>query len=92
MLSFLVWNCRGAVSKGFAAALKNLVRLQKPRFIVLLKPRISGTKARRVIQSLGFRHSELVEAEGFGGGIWLLWNDSQLKVEVLEKHMQFMHS
>ena len=47
----------------------------KPKIIVLLEPRISGIKADRVVKNLGFDRSHRIKAEGFAGGIWVLWRE-----------------
>ncbi|KAI9118699.1 hypothetical protein K1719_010144 [Acacia pycnantha] len=58
---------------------------------VILEPRISGSLARSLIKNWGFKFSEKVEAVGFSGGIWILWNLEDLVVDVLEKDDQFIH-
>ncbi|KAI9079602.1 hypothetical protein K1719_038429 [Acacia pycnantha] len=58
---------------------------------VILEPRISGSLARKTIKNWGFKFSEKVEAVGFSGGIWILWNLEDLVVDVLEKDDQFIH-
>ncbi|KAI9126193.1 hypothetical protein K1719_002614 [Acacia pycnantha] len=45
----------------------------------------------QVIKSRGFKKSEKVEAEGFSGGIWLLWNIDELVVNVKVRDEQFLH-
>ncbi|KAI9081853.1 hypothetical protein K1719_036115 [Acacia pycnantha] len=77
--------------KGFAASLKNLIFSHKVDMVVLLETRISGDKAKKANRSFGFRYSEIVEALGFVGGIWLIWNNSNLVVNVMERHLQFLH-
>ncbi|KAI9082433.1 hypothetical protein K1719_035576 [Acacia pycnantha] len=81
----------GAASKGFDASLKNLIFVHKVDMVVLLETRISGDKAKKAIRSFGFRYSEIVEALGFVRGIWLMWNNSNLVVKVMERHLQFLH-
>ena len=51
--------------------------------MAIFEPRISGSKALRVIRKLGFTNSYVVDAEGFSGGIWLLWNNSKVKLHVV---------
>ncbi|MBA0683687.1 hypothetical protein Goari_025324, partial [Gossypium aridum] len=46
---------------------------------------ISGCKADTVIAKLGFDNSFRVEAFGFTGGFWILWNDD-IGVEILNVH------
>lgn len=57
---------------------------------MILAPRISGKKADVVIKKLGFAHSHRVEADGFSGGIWVLWS-SNVSIDILTNHVQFIH-
>ncbi|XP_028808404.1 uncharacterized protein LOC114762973 [Neltuma alba] len=86
-----IWNCQGAASRRFHTVLKSLLHGFKPDLIALLEPRISGVKADRVIKKLNYPNLHRVEAEGFSGGIWLMWSD-QIKVHVLLNHKQFIHT
>ncbi|KAI9084825.1 hypothetical protein K1719_033231 [Acacia pycnantha] len=40
---------------------------------------------------LGFSHMELMDCEGYSGGIWCLWESTVSHVAVLERHHQYMH-
>ncbi|KAI9124952.1 hypothetical protein K1719_003568 [Acacia pycnantha] len=91
MLRTLVWNCRGAASKGFAAVLKDMKRRYRLDLVVILEPRISGNTASKVIKNWGFKHSVRVEAVGFSGGIWILWEIDDLSVDVRILDEQFIH-
>lgn len=71
----LVWNCQGAKSALFINALKTLIRIHGLHIIALLEPRISGERADRTIKRIGFQNSYRVEATGFSGGIWIMWDD-----------------
>ncbi|XP_028805882.1 uncharacterized protein LOC114760757 [Neltuma alba] len=62
----------------------------KPDLVVLVEPRISGLKEDRVIKKIGMYRSHKVEANGFSGGIWVLWS-SLTKIKVLKNHQQFIH-
>ena len=42
------------------------------------------------LKKSGFDNSHRVEAVGFSGGIWLLWQNV-IEVEVLINHWQFIH-
>ncbi|KAI9079330.1 hypothetical protein K1719_038731 [Acacia pycnantha] len=91
MAEVLVWNSRGAASKGFAVVLKELRCRYKVDLVVIVEPRVSRNPATRIIKNWGFKHSIRVEAEGFSGGIWLLWSLEELRVEVLVRNDQFIH-
>ena len=86
----LIWNCQGAASRKFRNVVKSLIDIHKPDMLVLLEPRISGIKAERLIHFLKFSHFHMVEALGFSGGIWCLWNDNWY-VQVMFNHKQFVH-
>lgn len=42
----------------------------------VLKPKVGGLKADKFIQLSGFERSQRVKADGFSGGIWILWNNA----------------
>ncbi|XP_057444628.1 uncharacterized protein LOC130736869 [Lotus japonicus] len=44
------------------------------------------------MKSTGFDDFFVVEAEGFSGGIWLLWHKHWGSLEVLKSHRQFVHT
>ncbi|KAI9080045.1 hypothetical protein K1719_037978 [Acacia pycnantha] len=81
----------GAASKSFAVVLRELKKRYKVDVVVILEPRISGIQATKVIKSRGFKYSVRVEAVGFAGGIWMVWNSEELSVEVLVQEEQFLH-
>lgn len=81
-LFYLVWNCQGAASKRFSNVIRDLVAFINNLVIVLVEPRISGWKAEKVINKIGYSGKSRVEAQGFSGGIWVLW-----KEEVVQKLM-----
>ncbi|KAI9111378.1 hypothetical protein K1719_017068 [Acacia pycnantha] len=87
----LIWNVRGAASKGVAAVVRDMKRRYRVDVVAILEPRISGNQATKVIRSWGFGHSYRVEADGFSGGIWLLWESDCLRVDIILKDEQFIH-
>lgn len=80
----IIWNVRGAGKRSFAQSVRDLIQLHKVKLFVILEPRISGERMFRIIQNIGFSKYFIVEAEGFAGGLWMLWNDDELSVQVLE--------
>ncbi|KAL4353283.1 hypothetical protein GQ457_06G010470 [Hibiscus cannabinus] len=69
---------------------RSFFREHHPRIVAIFEPRISGTKADKVIAKLGFPSSFRVEAHGFSGGVWLLW-DHSVQLEVTHIANQFVH-
>ncbi|XP_050216415.1 uncharacterized protein LOC126667478 [Mercurialis annua] len=81
----------GAASSNFIRTLKSFQDCYNPSLLVIVEPRIAGIKADKVIKQSRFEFSHRVEARGFSGGIWILWN-SNVHVNVVLNHRQFIHS
>ncbi|KAL4290191.1 hypothetical protein GQ457_14G018230 [Hibiscus cannabinus] len=80
----------GAASPTFRKYFNAFRREHTPKVVGLFEPRMSGRQANRVITKLGFSHSFRVEAQGFSGGIWLLW-DLDVELEILHLSNQFVN-
>ncbi|KAL4326271.1 hypothetical protein GQ457_11G005490 [Hibiscus cannabinus] len=65
-------------------------QVHKPDIVAIMEPRISGAKADNFIRRSGFAASYRVEADGFSGGIWVLWKDS-VTMDILAVSNQFIH-
>lgn len=52
-----------------------------PDLDILTKKRLSGDRANSVISNLGYEGFFKVDAMGFSGGIWILWNSTSIVVE-----------
>ena len=88
--NILVWNVQGAGNKEFLNILREHIRMHKPSVIGLVETRISGRKAQEVCDKIGFTNCFRVVAQGFQGGIWVLWNSHEIVVEVVFSHDQFV--
>ena len=89
-LPIMFWNCQGAASKGFRLTFRNLIKTFNPAMVVVLEPRINGRKTDAFIKNNRFECSHRVEAEGFSGGIWILWNNGY-EVNIIWNHKQYIH-
>lgn len=88
--NLFVWNYRGARSDRFCRAFKQYMKDYQPEVVAMLEPRISGELADGVIRRLNFNFSLRVEANGFKGGLWLLWKRDGA-VEILDCNPQYIH-
>jgi len=88
--NIIVWNVQGAGSGELLNMLREHIRMHRPGIVALVETRISGPKAQTVCNRTGFRRSIRVEARGFSGGIWVLWNDVDLELEVINTHDQLV--
>ncbi|RYR45291.1 hypothetical protein Ahy_A07g031128 [Arachis hypogaea] len=87
----LSWNYRGAASSAFCRTLKEFVGMHKPNVVILLETRCSGETAERTIRNCGFDHWHIKEAVGYSGGIWVMWKDPDLVINVIESKLQYDH-
>ena len=86
----LVWNTQGAGSRDFLNTLKEHVRMQRPQVIALLETQVRGPRADDVCRRIGFRGQFRVEAQGFQGGIWILWTEETFRIRIVDAHTQFV--
>ncbi|XVF21028.1 hypothetical protein REPUB_Repub12eG0055200 [Reevesia pubescens] len=89
-MTVLFWNVRGAGNSTFFSHARDMITLHRPNLVIFVEPKISGLKAEHVIKRFGFDDSTRVDARGFAGGIWVLWNNVLGKVRVLHKTDQFI--
>ncbi|XP_021799965.1 uncharacterized protein LOC110744298 [Prunus avium] len=61
----------------------DLVRSHHIDVMFVCEPRISGSKALVVIKSLRFSCFEVIDPEKFSEGLWLLWNDAKVKLDII---------
>ncbi|KAL4332945.1 hypothetical protein GQ457_07G015390 [Hibiscus cannabinus] len=80
----------GVASMAFRSQLRTFVHEQHADVVGLLEPRVSGQCSDKIIAHMGFPNSYRVEAHGFSGGIWLLWQDT-VTIEVLQISNQFIN-
>ncbi|KAL8150228.1 hypothetical protein V2J09_020036 [Rumex salicifolius] len=91
-MRIFVWNTQGAGSKGFARACCYLLNRNNADIVALLEPHVSGKNADDVCKRLGYNQNARVEAVGFSGGIWLLWNEENTCIQVLRLNRNFIHA
>ncbi|XP_057452996.1 uncharacterized protein LOC130744851 [Lotus japonicus] len=92
MINILTWNIRGAAAKGVPLLIKDLAIRHHISCMALFETRASGSRATNIVSSLGFDSSFVVDAEGFAGGIWVLWKSHEVQLQVLQAHRQFVHA
>ncbi|CAL2229211.1 unnamed protein product [Prunus armeniaca] len=67
----------------FRYTMMELIHAHRVHILFFCELRIVGAKALDVVKSLGFLCFEVVDPVGFFGGLWLLWNDSKVRVEAI---------
>ncbi|XP_057746261.1 uncharacterized protein LOC130965520 [Arachis stenosperma] len=85
------WNARGAASPNFTRVLKEYVSQYKPDLIAIQETRCSGTVAQNAIKKTCFNFNLVIDAQGFSGGIWLMWNNPNLLIQEISRNEQALH-
>ncbi|KAK4279973.1 hypothetical protein QN277_011661 [Acacia crassicarpa] len=85
------WNCRGDGSRSFPQKIKDIINKYYANILCIIEPCVSGSRADKVCRTLGFSHWMRVEATGFSGGIWLLWNSDTFDITYLTSSTQLLH-
>ncbi|XP_019162021.1 PREDICTED: uncharacterized protein LOC109158590 [Ipomoea nil] len=76
----IIWNCQGAGGREFHRVLRLLIETHRPSLVGLVEPKVSGSQANAICTKFGFDEWVRVEAVGFSGGIWILW-DKAIQVQ-----------
>lgn len=77
MDSFLCWNACGAGGNKFKSDLYYLVRINNFSLLIICESCVQFIPHKA---KFGFDKSEIYEACGFSGGIWVLWNSSVVSI------------
>lgn len=84
------WNCHGAKSDKVLREFKEFKRTNMPVLVILLEPMISEANANEVFKKFGKTRRICSEADSFSGGIWVVWDDKEIKIKTEVCH--FFHS
>lgn len=90
-MNILSWNVKGAEAGDFRRTFRDLISSHHPDVVILTETRISGKRADNIISSLGFERYTKVNAMGFAGGIWVLWNPNTVFLEPISSSFPELH-
>ncbi|KAL8171080.1 LOW QUALITY PROTEIN: hypothetical protein V2J09_022884 [Rumex salicifolius] len=90
-MNCLSWNCRGADKGGFIRTIKYISGHYRVDLLALMETKISGSQATETLKAR-FPNSKRVEAQGFKGGLWLLWDDNVVDIQVITKADYFIRA
>lgn len=57
----------------------------------MLETHIQVDKGSSILKSLDYEEHCIMEGRGFARGLWIGWKPYHFKLEMLEKHDQFVH-
>ncbi|KAF7842450.1 RNA-directed DNA polymerase [Senna tora] len=82
---------KGAASKSFPSLVRDLFNIYNLDILTLYETRTSGERATKIIQRCGINNFIRIEAEGYSGGIWILWNNDDIHITLLDSAFQIAH-
>lgn len=82
-MKFIIWNGRGISNTLVYRNLKEIVQLHQPSILALMETKGNSSKAPDIAKSLKFSRVEVVEGDGFSGGLWLFWKEETVNLEVI---------
>lgn len=91
MIKTIFWNARGAGNARFNAVVFDLVKLNNVDILAICEPKVQFSKASDTLLKLGFNEFKIIEACGFSGGLWLLWNNTKFSVDLVDAAFQAIY-
>lgn len=82
----ICWNHHGARSGQIHRKFKNLMKTYNPVILILLEPKVSGAMNDVVCNKIGMSKGSQSEADGFNGGVWVLWKEVEQKIGIRYAH------
>ncbi|XP_061368478.1 uncharacterized protein LOC133311438 [Gastrolobium bilobum] len=83
---------KGVGKSGFPSLVRDLKFRFKVSILVLMEVKIGGSRGEEIARKLGFSNFFRQDPVGFSGGIWVLWDNNVVEVEVLKTHHQVVHT
>ena len=88
----IFWNVCGAGKPLFCRNLRYMIRKNEADFVVIIEPKISGARAASVCDRINMDSNFRVEARGFSGGIWIVWDSARVMISVLASNDHCIHA
>lgn len=90
MINTIVWNCRGFGARKTKLHLKEMIRVYKLGILAVMETKVHSSQEIGFLESLGFTYKLVVEAMGFVGGLWLLWDSVIVTIENIFMNTQMI--
>lgn len=91
-MKIINWNCRGASNPSFHSFVHNMVQNHSPAIMIITETKISGQRAKDISDRLPFDRAIHANNIGFSGGLWVLWDTTQVVVPELSSTEQEIHT
>ncbi|GLT29839.1 hypothetical protein SLA2020_046800 [Shorea laevis] len=82
-MKIISWNCRGVAKSNLHKGVMGLKHIHNLSMMLILETKLAAQDARDPVAFLGFPKSCIVDVEGLTRGLWLLWDDLKVNVDVV---------
>ncbi|OIT00958.1 hypothetical protein A4A49_31088 [Nicotiana attenuata] len=89
-MKILLWNCRGAANPNFIRNIKSILVWNNPSVLTLTETKLYEHE--NLKEELGFSGLLQARANGFSGGMVLLWKTDEVNVDPLVATNQELHA
>ncbi|KAH7853129.1 hypothetical protein Vadar_033650 [Vaccinium darrowii] len=80
----LIWNCKGACNNVFKRNMSELIFTHNPDVLVLVETKVPLSTLNDFFSKKGFTTNSFSDPVGCSGGVWVLWNPSNVTVSAVE--------
>ena len=91
-MNIIIWNSRGSLKPNFQSYVGELAHNHNLAILVVMETKISGDRAKEIIDRLPFDRAIHSETIGYSGGLWLLWNSDRVEVSLISKTEWEIHA
>lgn len=84
MNKIMFWNARGVGSDYFRSAISDLVKMNSVDFLFICEPKLQFAKFKKHCTKLDFNEFNVIETNGFSGGLWTMWNNTKCKASIFD--------
>ncbi|KAI8006842.1 hypothetical protein LOK49_LG07G03164 [Camellia lanceoleosa] len=79
-LTLMFWNCRGTGNNAFKRNMRELIKSHHPSILILMETKVLYSSMGNFFTNMGFTTATIVDPVGKSGGIWLLWDTTQVTI------------
>jgi len=90
-MKILAWNVQGAKKRQISEEIRFIQKAHQPDLLFLLETKVTEENTKRLIPHLGFQCHDFSNPINHSGGIWVLWNNTNIRANVLLKEDRAIH-
>jgi len=90
-MKIIVWNVQVAKKAQLQLKIGFINRTINPHILILTETMVNEQDTQRIIRTLRFRDFDFILLHNHVGGIWLMWKDENIVLDVIAKEHRAIH-